>query len=105
MTSPLEVELKLALPLSALGQLRKLALIRELGASAKRTAQVSIYFDTDKHKLRRHGVALRVRRIGARYIQTIKATHNSNILVRDEWESEIAGGEPDLEQARHTALG
>jgi triphosphatase len=104
MTSPLEVELKLELPLSALRQFRKLALIRELGASAKRTAQISVYFDTDKHKLRRHGLALRVRRIGARYIQTIKATRNSNILARDEWESEIASGEPDLEQARRTAL-
>jgi triphosphatase len=104
MTSPLEVELKLELPQSALRQFRQLALIRELAASAKRTTQISVYFDTDKHKLRRHGLALRVRRIGDRYIQTIKATHNFNILARDEWESEIADGEPDLQQARRTAL-
>jgi triphosphatase len=105
MTAPLEVELKLELPLSALRQFRKLALIRELAASAKRSSQISVYFDTDKHKLRRHGLALRVRRIGDRYIQTVKATHNSDVLARDEWESEIADGAPDLEQARHTALG
>ena len=104
MTTPLEVELKLELPLSALRQFRKLALIRELGASAKRTTQISVYFDTDRYKLRRHGLALRVRRLGDHYVQTIKATHNSNILVRDEWESEIAGAEPDLQQARRTAL-
>jgi triphosphatase len=104
MTAPLEVELKLELPRSALRQFRKLALIRELASSAKRSTQISVYFDTDKYKLRRHGLALRVRRIGDRYIQTVKATHNSNILARDEWESEIAGGEPDLQQARHTAL-
>jgi triphosphatase len=104
MTSPLEVELKLELPAAAIPQLRKLPLIRALQASAKRSSQVSVYFDTDKHKLRRHGLVLRVRRIGDRYIQTIKAMHNSNILTRNEWESEIADGQPDLAQAHGTAL-
>ena len=104
MTAPLEVELKLELSPSALPQFRKLPLIRALQASAKRSSQVSVYFDSDKQKLRRHGLVLRVRRIGDRYIQTIKATQNSNILTRDEWESEIADGQPDLAQARGTAL-
>jgi hypothetical protein len=103
MTAPLEVELKLELPPSALPQFRKLPLIRALQASAKRSSQVSVYFDSDQQKLRRHGLVLRVRRIGDRYIQTIKATQNSNILTRDEWESEIADGQPDLAQARGTA--
>jgi triphosphatase len=103
-TDNLEVELKLELPVSALRQFRKLRLIRGLVASAKRSAQVSVYFDTDKRKLRRHGLTLRVRRIGDRYIQTIKATHNANILKRNEWESEIAGAAPDLARARGTAL-
>jgi triphosphatase len=104
MTAQLEVEIKLELPAPALRQFRKLPLIRELAASAKRTAQVSVYFDTDKHKLRRQGLTLRVRRIGDRHIQTIKAAPGSNILVRNEWESEIAGEAPDLSQARGTAL-
>jgi inorganic triphosphatase YgiF len=104
MTAPLEVELKLELPPSALPQFRKLPLIRALQASAKRSSQVSVYFDSDQQKLRRHGLVLRVRRIGDRYIQTIKATQNSNILTRDEWESEITDGQPDLAQARGTAL-
>jgi inorganic triphosphatase YgiF len=104
MTAPLEVELKLELPPSALPQFRKLPLIRALQASAKRSTQVSVYFDSDKQKLRRHGLLLRVRRIGDRHIQTIKATQNSNILSRNEWESEIADGQPDLAQARGTAL-
>src|ERR1700722_3707403 len=99
MTGPLEVELKLELPPSALPQFRKLPLIRALQASAKRSSQVSVYFDGDQQKLRRHGLVLRVRRIGDRYIQTIKATQNSNILTRDEWESEITDGQPDLAQA------
>ena len=102
MTAPLEVELKLELPPSALPQFRKLPLIRALQASAKRSSQVSVYFDSDGQKLRRHGLVLRVRRIGDRHIQTIKATRNSNILTRDEWESEITDGQPDL-GARHGA--
>src|SRR5262249_23811728 len=104
MTAPLEVEIKLELPVAALPQFRKLPLIRALEASAKRSSQVSVYFDSDKQKLRRHGLTLRVRRIGDRYIQTIKATQNSNILIRNEWESEIADSQPDLVQARDTAL-
>jgi len=104
MTGPLEVELKLELSASALPQFRKLPLIRELAASAKRSEQVSVYFDTDKHKLRRLGLTLRVRRIGDRHTQTIKATRDSNILTRNEWESEIAGAEPDLTRVGGTAL-
>jgi triphosphatase len=104
MTAPIEVELKLELPPAAVGQFRKLPLIRSMEASAKRLTQVSVYFDTDKQKLRRHGLTLRVRRIGDRYIQTVKAMRNSNILARDEWEGEIAGDQPDLAQARDTGL-
>ena len=47
---------------------------------------------------------LRVRRVGRRYIQTIKANGHSVPLERDEWEAEIAGREPDLRLAEGTAL-
>jgi triphosphatase len=104
MIAPIEVELKLELPPAAVPQLRKLPLIRSIEASAKRFKQVSVYFDTDEQKLRRQGLTLRVRRIGDRYIQTVKATRNANILVRSEWESEIADGQPDLAMARDTVL-
>ena len=56
MTSPVEVELKLELPAAALRQFRKLAWIRALAGSAKRSTPVSVYFDTDKQKLRRRGI-------------------------------------------------
>jgi inorganic triphosphatase YgiF len=104
MTAPVEVELKLELPAAALRQFRKLAWIRALAGSAKRSTPVSVYFDTDKQKLRRRGITLRVRRSGDRYIQTIKATGHSGIVARNEWESEIADGQPDRAQARGTAL-
>ena len=47
---------------------------------------------------------LRVRRVRNRYVQTIKATNNSGPFERDEWETELAGQEPDLRMAEGTAL-
>jgi triphosphatase len=104
MTAPKEVELKLELPPASLPNLGKIPLIRTLEVPAKHATEVSVYFDTDTHKLRKHGVLLRVRHTGDRYVQTIKATGNGRLLERDEWESEIAGATPDLDLARGTAL-
>ncbi len=66
MAAPKEVELKLELPPAAVPQFRELPLIRAIARSAKRSSQVSVYFDTDRQKLRRRGLLLRVRRIGDR---------------------------------------
>jgi triphosphatase len=104
MTAPKELEVKLALPLASLPRLGKLPLVRKLKASPERTSEVSVYFDTPKQKLRKHGVMLRVRRIGDRHIQTIKAGGNANPFERDEWEVEVATPEPDLDLAAGTAL-
>ncbi len=51
-------------------------MLRAVKAPPKSTSQVSVYFDTDKRKLRKHGLSLRVRRIGDRFIQTVKATED-----------------------------
>jgi triphosphatase len=68
------------------------------------TTEVSVYFDTDKHKLRKRRVTLRVRRAGNHYTQTIKASGNLAPFERREWETEIAGKGPDLTLSRGTAL-
>jgi triphosphatase len=104
MTTPKEVEIKLELAPASLPQLKKIPLIRALKAPERSATEVSVYFDTDTHKLRKHGLMLRVRRTGDRYIQTIKASGNSGLFERDEWESEIASEAPDLDLARGTAL-
>jgi inorganic triphosphatase YgiF len=103
MPPPVETELKLELPSSEVTRLTRLASLRR--AKAVRTAQqVSIYFDTNKFALRENGVTFRVRRIGRRYIQTIKAPNNG-LLDRNEWETELKGEKPDFSAVRHTALG
>src|SRR5262249_20605126 len=97
-----EIEVKLELAPATLLSLKKIPLFQTIKAAPKRASQVSVYFDTDKHKLRQRGLMLRVRREGRRYTQTIKSTTNSGLFERGEWETEIAGREPDLNQANGT---
>src|ERR1700754_2418493 len=99
MPSPKEVEIKLELP----GELKKLPLSSNDNDPSQSEDLTSVYFDTDRLKLRKHGVTLRVRRIGDHYVQTIKAS-NGELFERGEWESEITGDRPDLDAARGTAL-
>ena len=83
-----EVEVKLELPPASLRALKKVPLFK---TPPRHTREVSVYFDSDKYKLRKNGLMLRVRRIRNRYVQTIKATNNSGPFERDEWEAELAG--------------
>jgi inorganic triphosphatase YgiF len=72
-TEPLfhkEIEVKLELAPESLRRLERIPLLRALKVKPRQTAEVSVYFDTDNHKLRKRGLMLRVRRIGSRYVQT-----------------------------------
>jgi triphosphatase len=99
-----ELEVKLELPPASLPEFKKIPLLRTLKSPPRRTAEVSVYFDTGKQKLRKKGLMLRVRRVGRHYFQTIKASGNLAPFERDEWETEIAGEKPDLSLAKGTAL-
>ena len=89
-----EIEIKLELAPDSIRALKNNPLLRELNGTPKRTTEVSVYFGTDKHKLRKKGLMLRVRRTGSRYLQTIKANAHSAPFERDEWETEIEGEQP-----------
>jgi triphosphatase len=102
MPPPIETELKLELPSSEVTKLARFAPLRRAKA-AKPKKEISVYFDTKKFALRKNGVLLRVRRAGHRYVQTVKAA-GSRLLDRNEWETEIKDGKPDLAAARNTAL-
>src|ERR1700745_2828144 len=102
-----EIELKLEIPASVAWKAASLPWLQELACGAvKRETLTSVYFDTDKLKLRDHGVALRVRHIGKKRLQTIKVIQRGGrgALGRGEWEEEIAGSKPDLGLAKGTAL-
>jgi inorganic triphosphatase YgiF len=104
MSSPKEIELKLEVPPASLPGLGKIPSVRALADHPDTETEISVYFDTDKQKLRRHGLTLRVRRTGKRLLQTIKATAAGAFLERDEWEEEVPSETPDLSLARGTAL-
>jgi inorganic triphosphatase YgiF len=66
----------------------------------------SVYFDSDNRFLRDHGLTLRVRHIGNKRIQTVKATTDCvGCFERSEWAQTIEGDQPDLSRAKDTALG
>ena len=99
-----EIEIKLELAPASLRDFKKIPLLRRAKPSGKEANQVSVYFDTDNQKLRKKGLMLRVRRDGRHYTQTIKSGANGGTFERDEWEAEIAGNDPDLDEADGTAL-
>lgn len=57
-------------------------------AHPKRRTLHAIYYDTADHRLAAHGMALRVRREGRRWVQCLKAGRSGEggLHARDEWE-------------------
>jgi inorganic triphosphatase YgiF len=102
-SSAKEVEIKLQLPSASLARLRQVPLLRDANGAMQKQNQLSVYFDTDKLKLRKHGLTLRVRHVGDRYVQTIKSD-NGSLFERGEWETEIESDQPDLTRGDTSAL-
>jgi inorganic triphosphatase YgiF len=91
-----ETELKLLIPPRALRRVSAHPLLR--GGSRPVTRKIySVYFDTPDLDLSRQGVALRLRRDGARWVQTAKGggTVQGGLHRRIELETRVAGPFPD----------
>lgn len=97
-----EIEIKLLATPAALERLKASPWFGRRAKDASQQEQVSVYFDTPGLQLREAGVALRVRHVGTKRLQTIKSS--AGALERDEAEQEIAGDVPDLERVRVAAL-
>ncbi len=96
---PREVELKLRIPPEALSRLMRHRLLRRLGGGGGvQRRLVSTYFDTPDFELMRARIALRVRKIGKRRIQTVKCapTVEDGVRSRREWEREVVADTPML---------
>ncbi len=99
-----EVELKLAIDPAAHARLRRAQALA--GARPVRREMESLYFDTPDCRLARHGMALRLRRAGGRWMQCLKAGASgpAGMHARDEWESAQDGPRIDLARFAHTPL-
>jgi inorganic triphosphatase YgiF len=95
-TEPTEVELKLAVAASGLPRLRRG--LDRFGPPL-RTHVETIYYDTRDDLLAANGFALRLRRIGRRWVQTLKSEADAAALARrGEWEWPLA--QPVVDRAR-----
>ncbi len=103
-----EIELKLAIAprhLAALERSPVLARGRGAGRRARRRLY-TVYYDTPDGALQRQGVALRLRRDGMRWMQTIKwgGGINAGLHERGEVESPVAGPLADFDAITDPAL-
>lgn len=92
--APREIELKLEIDPADIAELTKQPLIAEVAGQTNR--QVSTYYDTAGQKLRKSGIALRVREVDQRFVQTVKGDNRDSggMFDRPEWEKEIDGPAP-----------
>lgn len=96
---PTEVELKLSATPAAWAAVRRHRALTEANAGrARSTMIVSRYYDTPANELHERGVALRLRRRGARWFQTVKgageAAAGMHRRTEYEWPLSRAGLDP-----------
>ena len=105
---PREIELKLFLPDGAEVALAAAPLLRAV--KSRRVHLDATYFDTPDWLLQKHGMALRLRRAGRQWVQTLKAAESARggLSARPEWESpaRLVRGTPriDITQLAETPL-
>jgi len=88
-----EIELKLALPKRALAALRRHPLVAGAEKLGNAAALDNTYYDTAELQLKARKVAVRTRRQGRSWLQTVKcaAVSNGGLSQRPEWEQPYSG--------------
>ena len=104
-----ELELKLRLPAEEAPRLvRQPAIRHALSGRPRTTRLLTVYYDTPDNMLARQGMALRVRHVGKRRLQTLKVAldgRDGEALQRhDEWTAPIRSDTPDLTRLGHPGL-
>jgi len=105
-SAPLEIELKLALPAEQVAAF--LSLMSRRRRTPVKQVLHTLYFDTVDFDLGRQGIALRVRRAGRRWLQTLKSEGQraGGLSTREEYETPAQRGTldwgrfPEAAQAR-----
>ena len=89
-----ETELKLRIAPEQLAKLKRHALLRTLQVTRPATRRLyNIYYDTPKLELHKSGMALRLRRTGRQWLQTLKGggSIKAGMHLRNEWEVPVKG--------------
>jgi len=107
--TPVEIELKLLASGETLDRLGRHPVVRQMATGRASTRAVhSIYWDTPSQALRAAGLLLRTRRIGRRWVQTLKQEdpigRAGGLERRGEWEHPIAGETPEPARLADTPL-
>src|SRR5690242_8787788 len=98
-----ETELKFRVPAKGLKAVRNWKMPGSQIGSRSESELVSAYYDTPKHRLKRRGLSLRVRRSGKGYVQTVKRALPDQ-LGRGEWDMDLEDNAPDLRRVKGTPL-
>jgi triphosphatase len=96
---PTEIELTLRLRPDDVPKLLEAPALAALRAGKARARSLhSTYFDTPDLALKRARAVIRVRRVGRRFVQTVKAAPppDGASIVRREWERDLSRPVPDL---------
>ncbi len=99
----MEIELKLLIDPDDVPSFRRNPLLAQHAIAKPRVQRLTTtYFDTPDLFFRKHGAALRVRRVARHWIQTLKAGGQAaaGLHQRHEWESRASGPRPDLAALR-----
>ena len=95
-----ETELKLHISPEHMQKLKRHPWLRSLSAARASTLKLySIYYDTADLELRRSAMALRLRRVGKQFLQTLKGGGqvSAGLHQRNEWETPVPSGQLDFE--------
>ncbi|OFZ69137.1 MAG: hypothetical protein A2V79_12145 [Betaproteobacteria bacterium RBG_16_56_24] len=96
----IETELKLRIAPDQLARLKRHALLKAHQVSRPVTRRLhNIYYDTPQLDLHKSGMALRLRRAGRQWLQTLKGggSVNAGLHLRNEWEAPVAGESFDFD--------
>ena len=96
----IETELKLHILPQHLLKLKRHPWLRALSTDRARTLKLySIYYDTTDLELRKRAMALRLRRVGKQYLQTLKGGGqvSAGLHQRNEWETPVLSEQLDFE--------
>jgi len=95
-----ETELKLRIAPEHLNRLKRHPLLKKLSTARAATRKLySVYYDTPDLELYQRAMALRLRRVGKQWVQTLKGGGEiqAGLHQRNEWEVPVAGQALDFE--------